>query len=96
MISLLVLSAVAQTAGTPPDQHVTVTGPEERRICRQVGADHSSATRISRRRVCRTAAEWQQAARSNPDSDGGEAAADRLDTISRAVEARTGQLGGPR
>lgn len=35
----------------------------ERRICRRVDSDPSS--RLSARRVCRTAAEWRQVQRSN-------------------------------
>lgn len=58
MISLLILSALAQTAGAPPAQQVTVTGPEEHKICRR--EEVSSASRISRRRVCLTPEQWRE------------------------------------
>lgn len=93
MMILFAFALLAQASPAPqPESQVTVTGPEERRICRQVGPQRSSASRIARRRVCRTATQWREVARNDPASDGGEAGADDLEVITRTGAIRNGGL----
>jgi hypothetical protein len=73
--------AAAQQAAPPPENDVTVTAPTETRVCRAAGPDRSSATRISRRRICLTPTQWRQRNESNVEE-----AADTLDMISPKIE----------
>jgi hypothetical protein len=71
---VIALLLVAQNPAPESDSNVTVTAPNEAKICRSTGADRSSASRISRRRVCLTPTQWRQRERDNTED-----AADTLD-----------------
>lgn len=57
---LVAIILAAQQPAPPTGSDVTVTGPQEQKICRAGGPDRSSATRISRRRICLTPTQWRQ------------------------------------
>ena len=68
--------ATSAPAFAAQESNVTVTGPQEPKICRRVGPSNSSATRISHRRVCLTQQQWRERAGGTNNT---EEAADTLD-----------------
>jgi hypothetical protein len=68
-ILIAIMLAAQQQPAPPASNDVTVTGPQEQKICRRIGPSNSSATRISRRRVCLTPTQWRERSGVTEDID---------------------------
>jgi hypothetical protein len=82
-------AARAQSSTTEADrpQEITVNG-SERQICRW---DNRTSSRV-RTRICRTAAQWEEARRGTSRDEELQAAADRLQEVGEKIS--TGCVGG--
>jgi hypothetical protein len=88
----LVVTAVPVVAAASQDSGVTVEAPKQ--VCRRMEVP-ASGSRISRRRVCMTAAQWRERSPASTDD-----AEDQLDVLGRADPAHSAPNGfkarGPR
>jgi hypothetical protein len=85
LAAALVVAVLPAVAAAGQEAGVTVNAPKQ--VCRRMEVP-ASGSRISRRRVCMTAAQW----RARSQDPGGEIE-DELDVVSRADPARTAPNG---